>query len=119
MYELVWLFVRQKPRILWSAQCRCGNAFHRCADPSPSKYAVSKRVDRHRNSSRLLDPKTVEKVTDFSIRTPAERERSMEHRRFLAHPEAHRPFIGGDVLRRIGGRAAVEVLVDGLYDRIE
>src|SRR5258707_4850769 len=43
----------------------------------------------------------------------------MEHRRFLAHPEAHRPFIGGDLLRRIGGRTAVEALVDGLYDRIE
>jgi truncated hemoglobin YjbI/ankyrin repeat protein len=43
----------------------------------------------------------------------------MEHRRFLAHPEAHRPFVGGDLLRRIGGRAAVEALVDGLYDRIE
>jgi truncated hemoglobin YjbI len=43
----------------------------------------------------------------------------MEHRRFLAQPEAHRPFAGGDLLRRIGGRAAVEALIDGLYDRIE
>jgi truncated hemoglobin YjbI/ankyrin repeat protein len=42
----------------------------------------------------------------------------MEHRRFLAHPEAHRAFIGSDVLRRIGGVAAVEALIDGLYDRI-
>jgi truncated hemoglobin YjbI/ankyrin repeat protein len=43
----------------------------------------------------------------------------MEHRRFLAHPEAHRPFVGGDLFARIGGPAAVGVLVDGLYDRIE
>jgi len=43
----------------------------------------------------------------------------MEHRRFLAHPEAHRAFIGSDVLRRIGGTAAVEALIDGLYDRLE
>ena len=43
----------------------------------------------------------------------------MEHRRFLAHPEAHRPFVDGDLFARIGGSAAVGVLVDGLYDRIE
>jgi truncated hemoglobin YjbI/ankyrin repeat protein len=43
----------------------------------------------------------------------------MEHRRFLAHPEAYRAFIGGDVLRRIGGSTAIEALIDGLYDRIE
>jgi truncated hemoglobin YjbI len=43
----------------------------------------------------------------------------MEHRRFLAHPEAHRAFIGSDVLRRVGGTAAVEALIDGLYDRLE
>ena len=43
----------------------------------------------------------------------------MEHRRFLAHAEAHRPFAGGDLLARIGGPAAVEVLVDRLYDSIE
>jgi len=43
----------------------------------------------------------------------------MEHRRFLAHPEAHRPFVGGDLFARIGGPVAVGVLVDGLYDRIE
>jgi truncated hemoglobin YjbI/ankyrin repeat protein len=43
----------------------------------------------------------------------------MEHRRFLAHPEAHRAFIGSDILRRIGGTTAVEVLIDGFYDRIE
>ncbi|HXQ08426.1 MAG TPA: hypothetical protein VN831_27195, partial [Bradyrhizobium sp.] len=42
----------------------------------------------------------------------------MEHRRFLAHPEAHRPFAGGGLFRRIGGYAAVEALIDGLYDRI-
>jgi hypothetical protein len=60
-----------------------------------------------------------EKIVDFSIRTPARRERLMEHRRFLAHPEAHRPFVGGGLLRRIGGRTTVEALIDGLYDRIE
>src|SRR5258708_11684172 len=43
----------------------------------------------------------------------------MEHRRFLAHPEVHRPFVGGDLFARIGGPATVGVLVDGLYDRIE
>src|SRR5438128_1294954 len=43
----------------------------------------------------------------------------MEHRRFLAHPEAHRPFVGDDLLARIGGRATVDALIDGLYDRIE
>lgn len=43
----------------------------------------------------------------------------MEHRRFLAHPEAHRPFVGSDLFERSGGRAAVGMLVDGLYDRIE
>jgi truncated hemoglobin YjbI/ankyrin repeat protein len=43
----------------------------------------------------------------------------MEHRRFLAHPEAHHPFVGGDLLRRIGGRTAVAALVDALYDGIE
>jgi truncated hemoglobin YjbI/ankyrin repeat protein len=43
----------------------------------------------------------------------------MQHRRFLAHPESHRPFVGGDLFARIGGPAAVGVLVDGLYDRIE
>jgi truncated hemoglobin YjbI/ankyrin repeat protein len=43
----------------------------------------------------------------------------MEHRRFLAHPETHRPFVGGDLFARIGGPAAVGLLIDGLYDRIE
>ena len=42
----------------------------------------------------------------------------MEHRQFLASPEAHGPFVGGDLLRCIGGDAAVEALIDGLYDRI-
>jgi truncated hemoglobin YjbI/ankyrin repeat protein len=46
-------------------------------------------------------------------------ERSMEHRRFLAHPEAHHPFAGGNLLGHIGGHAAVAVLIDGLYRRIE
>ena len=45
----------------------------------------------------------------------------MEHRRFLAQVQAHHPsvFVGGDFFARIGGRAAVAVLIDGLYDRIE
>jgi hemoglobin len=43
----------------------------------------------------------------------------MEHRRFLAHPEAHRRFVGSDLFARIGGRRAIETLIDGLYDRIE
>jgi len=43
----------------------------------------------------------------------------MEHRQLLAHPEAHRPFVDGDLFRLIGGRSAVEALIDGLYDRIE
>jgi hemoglobin len=43
----------------------------------------------------------------------------MKHRRFLAHPEAHRPFADGDLHARIGGAAAVGALVDRLYDRIE
>jgi truncated hemoglobin YjbI len=43
----------------------------------------------------------------------------MEHRRFLAHPEAHHPFVGSDLLMRIGGGAAVETIVDRLYDRID
>jgi truncated hemoglobin YjbI len=43
----------------------------------------------------------------------------MDHRRFLAHREAHRPFQRDDVFARIGGAAAVERLIDGLYDRIE
>jgi len=42
----------------------------------------------------------------------------MEHRRFLAHPEAHRPFVGGDLLQRIGGTNAVGLLIDRLYDHI-
>jgi truncated hemoglobin YjbI len=43
----------------------------------------------------------------------------MEHRRFLAHPETHRRFVGGDIFARIGGAAAVDTLINGLYDRIE
>ena len=43
----------------------------------------------------------------------------MEHRRLLGHPEAHRPFVGSDLLARIGGPAVVGVLVDTLYDHIE
>src|SRR5262245_13202942 len=42
----------------------------------------------------------------------------MEHRRLLAHPEAHRPFVGSDLLQRIGGRAALATLIDRLYDGI-
>jgi truncated hemoglobin YjbI len=47
------------------------------------------------------------------------RDEGVEHRRFLAHPEAHRRFAGGDVFVRIGGAAAIDALIDGLYDRIE
>jgi truncated hemoglobin YjbI len=43
----------------------------------------------------------------------------MDHRRLLAHREAHRPFQRSDLFARIGGAAAVERLIDGLYDRIE
>jgi hemoglobin len=43
----------------------------------------------------------------------------MEHRRFLAHPETHRRFVGGDIFARIGGAAAIDALINGLYDRIE
>src|SRR5437899_1246506 len=43
----------------------------------------------------------------------------MDHRRFLARPDAQRPFAGGDLFARVGGRAAVEALIEGLYDRIE
>ena len=43
----------------------------------------------------------------------------MEHRRFLAHPEAHHLFVGGNLLGRIGGDAAIAVLINSLYDRIE
>src|SRR5215469_13752358 len=43
----------------------------------------------------------------------------MDHRRFLAHPETHRPFAGGDLFARIGGQAAIDALVEGLYDRLE
>jgi truncated hemoglobin YjbI/ankyrin repeat protein len=46
-------------------------------------------------------------------------EYSMEHRRFLAHPEAHHPFAGGNLVGRIGGHATIAALIDGLYDRIE
>jgi truncated hemoglobin YjbI/ankyrin repeat protein len=44
---------------------------------------------------------------------------NMDHRRLLRHPDAHRPFIGGDLFARIGGSATVATLIDGLYDRIE
>jgi truncated hemoglobin YjbI len=43
----------------------------------------------------------------------------VEHRRFLAHREAHRPFAGSDLFARIGGHAAIDSLIAGLYDRIE
>src|SRR5262249_49387180 len=46
-------------------------------------------------------------------------ERSMEHRRFLAHPEAHHPFAGGNLLGRIGSHPANAGLIDGAYDNIE
>jgi truncated hemoglobin YjbI/ankyrin repeat protein len=44
---------------------------------------------------------------------------ALDHRRFLAQPEAHHPFVGIDMLRRIGGPAAVEILIGRLYERIE
>ena len=40
-------------------------------------------------------------------------------RQFLTHPEAHHRFAGGDVFLRIGGAAAIDELINGLYDRIE
>ncbi len=43
----------------------------------------------------------------------------MEHRSFLPHREAQRPFVGSDLLERIGGRATLDTLIDGLYRRIE
>src|SRR5579859_5292897 len=43
----------------------------------------------------------------------------MEHRRFLAHPEAHRALAQSDLFARIGGQTTVNALIDGLYDRIE
>jgi truncated hemoglobin YjbI/ankyrin repeat protein len=45
--------------------------------------------------------------------------KSLEHRRFLAHREGFRPFRGSDRFARIGGQAAVDRLVDSLYDRFE
>jgi truncated hemoglobin YjbI/ankyrin repeat protein len=45
--------------------------------------------------------------------------KSTDHRRLLAHPEAHRPFVGGDLFARVGGAATVSMLIDGLYERIE
>ncbi|HEY3595599.1 MAG TPA: ankyrin repeat domain-containing protein [Polyangiaceae bacterium] len=44
---------------------------------------------------------------------------ALAHRRFLDEPKRFRPFLGSDVHAAIGGRAAVERLVDDLYDRIE
>ena len=35
----------------------------------------------------------------------------MEHRRLLAHPEAHHPFAGGNLLGRIGGHATIAALI--------
>ena len=43
----------------------------------------------------------------------------MEHRRFLDHPQAHRRFVGGNLVARIGGTAVIDALINGLYDRIE
>jgi truncated hemoglobin YjbI/ankyrin repeat protein len=43
----------------------------------------------------------------------------LEHRRFLSHPDVHRPFAGTDLLAHIGGHATVEALIDGFHDRIE
>jgi truncated hemoglobin YjbI len=46
-------------------------------------------------------------------------EKGVEHRQFLTHPDAHRRFGDSDVFLRIGGAAAIDALIDGLYDRIE
>jgi truncated hemoglobin YjbI/ankyrin repeat protein len=43
----------------------------------------------------------------------------VEHRQFLAHPEARRRFVGSDVFLRVGGAATINALIDGLYERIE
>ncbi|TMQ08220.1 MAG: hypothetical protein E6J90_41135 [Deltaproteobacteria bacterium] len=44
---------------------------------------------------------------------------SLDHRRFLADPDAHRPFANGEMFARVGGHSAVGALIDGLYVRIE
>jgi truncated hemoglobin YjbI len=44
---------------------------------------------------------------------------SLDHRRFLADPSAHRAFADRDTFAHVGGHAAVGALIDGLYDRIE
>jgi truncated hemoglobin YjbI len=46
-------------------------------------------------------------------------DKGTEHRQFLTYPEAHRRFAGGDAFLRIGGAAAIDALINGLYDRIE
>ena len=43
----------------------------------------------------------------------------MEGRRFLAQGQVQHGFAGTDTLARVGGRAAIDALVDGLYERIE
>ena len=43
----------------------------------------------------------------------------MEGRRFLAQGQVHHCFAASDVFARIGGGAAIDALVDGLYERIE
>jgi truncated hemoglobin YjbI len=43
----------------------------------------------------------------------------MEGRRFLAQRQVHHVFAGSDVFAGIGGHAAIDALVDGLYERIE
>jgi truncated hemoglobin YjbI/ankyrin repeat protein len=43
----------------------------------------------------------------------------MEGRRFLAQGQVHHCLAGRDLFTRIGGRAAIDSLVDGLYERIE
>src|SRR5438552_2639999 len=61
-------------------------------------------------------------LRDAGAQHPAPRDdggHPMEHRRFLPHREAHRPFVGGDLFARVGGRAAIDALIDGLYERIE
>jgi truncated hemoglobin YjbI/ankyrin repeat protein len=43
----------------------------------------------------------------------------LEHRRFLREDESLRPFRGVGFFERVGGQAAVDRLVDELYDRLE
>jgi truncated hemoglobin YjbI len=43
----------------------------------------------------------------------------VEHRRLLAHPETHHPFIGSGLFERIGGARTIDALIRRLYEGIE